>query len=374
VEATRKYAQEFIKPNQGHSKGWGTQSKNIGDYVKSDKVLLFSSPVTIQKVVAAEPSLLGSLCAPMKEAAKDRTVELPWWVEFGGGVMNVVGFVPGVGQVAAATFGVVSAGVRISHAQDKLAGLKEVKRYVGMGDAQEDRNYEKEERVRAETQQFIRQQESEIKNAKTAATIDVLLASIPSVFKILKGRKGMSQFLDEMNVPAHQRKQVLRELEEIASKNKKLTKEELKELYRQQVTSKNAKLTIQASREERVLLPETTRQHMRETDYLATAFIKERDTRLILDNGKILPSPEIKKWVRMEGLSSDKAVREAYLLNEEGQIIGKLPCIKSSSEACLTGSNQSVFYNLPVEPPYKIKLKLGDGSEVYWKANALLLR
>lgn len=108
IQDTKDYSKEFIRKYQTTKNLWGDRgTEGLADI---GKTLIYSSPTVIYDTIAKNPKLMGSMCLPLQHAAKEKSLALPSYVKFGGGLMSAV---PAGGQVASfavgTTFGVAMA-------------------------------------------------------------------------------------------------------------------------------------------------------------------------------------------------------------------------------------------------------------------------
>lgn len=105
IQDTKDYSKDFVRKYQTTKNLWG--DRGVDGLAEIGKTLLYSSPTVIYDTIANNPKLMGSMCLPLKHAAKEKDLSLPSYVKFGGGMMSAV---PVGGQVAGfaagTTFGV----------------------------------------------------------------------------------------------------------------------------------------------------------------------------------------------------------------------------------------------------------------------------
>ncbi|MBC7755006.1 MAG: hypothetical protein H7Z71_12260 [Moraxellaceae bacterium] len=147
VESTEKYA-NWITTKQGTT-NFMRQEKGAWDYAQVAETLMYSSPSVIQDVISKNPQLLGSMCLPLKEAAKKRSDEVPDWVTWGGGSMIL--FNGPVAPILGTAFGIASTAASIADHQGKIIDLEKQNELVGLGEDIRGKNWSE---VQADQSEF----------------------------------------------------------------------------------------------------------------------------------------------------------------------------------------------------------------------------
>ncbi len=149
IQDTKDYSKNFIKKYQTTKNLWG--DRGVEGLADIGKTLLYSSPTVIYDTIAKNPKLMGSMCLPLQYAAKEKNLELPSYVKFGGGLMSAV---PAGGQVASFAVGTTFGIALAAEYRYRMAGqLEGDAKLAGLGNhysrGQEEKRADKTELKRA---------------------------------------------------------------------------------------------------------------------------------------------------------------------------------------------------------------------------------
>ncbi|MBC7457928.1 MAG: hypothetical protein H7235_06595 [Bdellovibrionaceae bacterium] len=183
IQDTKDYSKNFIKKYQTTKNLWG--DRGTEGLAEIGKTLVYSSPTVIYDTIAQNPKLMGSMCLPLQYAAEEKSLELPSFVKFGGGLMSAV---PVGGNVASfavgTTFGIALAAEYRYRMAGKLEGDAMV---VGLGNhhtrGQEEALLDKTELKRAAKSQKDQLEKDAIDIAKTNAVGTIGGAAVARVLK-----------------------------------------------------------------------------------------------------------------------------------------------------------------------------------------------